>query len=88
MLILMVEDCISSLDFDPLGTSAASIDGLGVCLISDVNTNNYNYHMNLGTKLGNLFEYQETQNEPATIQTDNIQLNIFKIIILLIFFSI
>ena len=55
----MIEENIRGLDFDPLGTSAATIDGYGVCLISDIDTNNYNTHTKVGKTFGDLFRYSK-----------------------------
>ena len=41
----MLDNAICGLDFNPLGTLMATIDEEGVCLISDVNTNDYSYHI-------------------------------------------
>ena len=38
------------LDFNPRGTAVASIDGYGICLISDLNTNGYSYHINTSSE--------------------------------------
>ena len=46
-------DMITGLDFNPAGESVATIDDSGVCLISDVNTGNYSYHLKIGSKDGN-----------------------------------
>ena len=45
MLFLIIDNFICGLDFSPLGTSMASIDRYGVCLISDIRTNGYSYHI-------------------------------------------
>ena len=42
MFLLRIDNYISGLDFSPLGTSIASIDNGGVCLISNVITSDYN----------------------------------------------
>lgn len=36
---------VTGFDFDPTGEIAATIDSNGVCLISNVNTDNYNFHL-------------------------------------------
>ena len=36
---------ISGLDFNPTGEYVATIDEEGMCLISDVNKNDYSFHM-------------------------------------------
>ena len=48
-----IGDTINSFDFDPTGVRAATIDGAGVCLVSDIDTNRRKFHMKLG-RLGNL----------------------------------
>ena len=42
--------CVAGLDFDPLGALAATFDIEGVCLISDINTNNYSHRMKISTR--------------------------------------
>ena len=39
---------ISSLDFSPSGEFIATIDYHGKCLVADVNTNSYRYHVDKG----------------------------------------
>ena len=56
-MILCLVNAISGLDFNPLGTMAASIDFTGVCLISDINTNDYSFHLQIGSLLSNLINY-------------------------------
>lgn len=41
------ENFITGLDFNPNGETAATIDKYGVCLISDVNTDNHHFHMDM-----------------------------------------
>lgn len=41
----LLGDYIASLDFDPNGEMVATIDNYGVCLLSDVTTNNYSFHL-------------------------------------------
>ena len=38
---VLLENAITAFDFNPLGTLAAYIDELGVCIIADVDTNDY-----------------------------------------------
>lgn len=38
---------ISGLDFDSSGEVIATIDRHGVCLLSDVNTSSYKFHLNM-----------------------------------------
>ena len=48
MLInLYIENVIAGLDFSPNGETVTTIDKYGVCLISDVNTDNYHFHLNM-----------------------------------------
>ena len=47
ILLLRIVHFSVGLDFSPLGTSMAAIDGDGVCVISDVATNDYSYHIDL-----------------------------------------
>ena len=56
-MILCLDNAISGLDFNPLGTLTASIDKYGVCLISDINTNDYSFHLQMGSSFGNLINY-------------------------------
>ena len=46
-IIYADRDVITSLDFSPSGELAATIDYNGVCLISDINTDNYIFHLKL-----------------------------------------
>ena len=46
--IYSLEKVITGLDFNPTGEYVATIDMAGVCLISDVTTNNYNFHQGVG----------------------------------------
>ena len=45
---------INGLDFNPLGTLTVSIDDDGVCLISNIDTSECSFHLQLGSKSGNL----------------------------------
>ena len=40
---------ISGLDFNPTGEYVATIDEEGMCLISDVNKNDYSFHVQFPT---------------------------------------
>ena len=42
-----LDNFITSLDFNPQGEKHVTMDRGGICLISDVNTNNYNFHLNM-----------------------------------------
>ncbi len=44
---------VTDLDFNPAGESIATINMFGMCLISDVDTNNYVFHLQVGSKFGN-----------------------------------
>lgn len=44
---------IAGLDFNPSGERVATIDCYGVCLLSDVDTNNYGFHLGIGSRGGN-----------------------------------
>ena len=50
ILLSHIDNYICGLDFNPLGTSVASIDDNGVCLISDMITNDYIYHIDANSK--------------------------------------
>ena len=39
---------ISDFDFNPAGETVATIDSDGICLISDINTDDYAFHIDLG----------------------------------------
>lgn len=43
----ILENCITSFDFNPSGETLATIDDRGVCLISDLNTDKYIFHLNM-----------------------------------------
>ena len=43
-----LDNFIRAFDFNPTGESIATIDNYGGCLISDVNTSNYGFHMKIG----------------------------------------
>mgnify|MGYP001009311956 CR=1 FL=1 len=49
-MYLYLENLITGLDFNPNGEIAATIDKYGVCLISDVNTDSYRFHLNMEMK--------------------------------------
>ena len=53
-MISYIENAICGLDFNALGTLTASIDEYGVCLISDINTNNSIYYLKMDTCTSNL----------------------------------
>ena len=59
--IYTIDDRISGLDFDPLGASVASIDEGGVCLISDLDTDEYRYHIEFGGWGNNFTGYHLTK---------------------------
>ena len=57
LIILCSENAISGLDFNLLGTLTASIDHYGVCLISEIDTNDYSCHLQIGSKSSKLSNY-------------------------------
>ena len=44
-LLYSLEEIITGLDFNPTGEYVATIDSQGVCVVSDVNTNDYSFHL-------------------------------------------
>ena len=50
LISLNLDNVITGLDFSPNGELAATIDRYGVCLISDVNTDSYHFHLNMEMK--------------------------------------
>ena len=48
LISLNLDNWIAGLDFSPNGELAATIDCLGVCLISDVNTDSCHFHVDMG----------------------------------------
>ena len=44
---LYLGNYITSLDFSPNGETVATIDKDGVCLVSDMNTDSYRFHLNM-----------------------------------------
>ena len=54
IMISYLDNAITSLDFSPLGTLTASFDTYGVCLISDINTNEYGFHLQMDSINSNL----------------------------------
>ena len=49
-IYLYLGNVITALDFNPNGEIVATIDMYGVCLISDMNTDSYRFHVNIGMK--------------------------------------
>ena len=45
-----IDNSITSIDFSPSGETTATIDKYGICLISDVNTSSYKFHLVMGMK--------------------------------------
>ena len=43
------DNYITDLDFNPNGDLVATMDCYGTCLISDINTDNYFFHLNMET---------------------------------------
>ena len=54
IILSLVGNVVCGLDFSPLGTSMASIDRYGVCLISDVITNDYTGFFNINPVYDNI----------------------------------
>ena len=54
--IYSLEKVITGLDFNPTGEYVVIIDWKGVCLISDVSTNNYTFHKEVRSE-GNLIPW-------------------------------
>ena len=50
LISLYLDNYITSLDFNPNGESVATIDKYGVCLISDLSTNSYHFHLKMKMK--------------------------------------
>ena len=46
----MKDDIVTSFDFDTTGERSATIDYSGVCLISDIDSNNESFHLNMENK--------------------------------------
>ena len=51
------DNFIAGLDFNSSGETVATIDKYGICLISDINTNDYIFHLdlNMSSKFGMFF---------------------------------
>lgn len=56
--LFVLANYICGLDFNPTGESVATIDATGVCLISDINTDSYSFHQQIGTKAGNFLNFE------------------------------
>ncbi len=52
-MTLHLDYVFTGFDFDPAGEFIATIDSYGMCLISDVDTNDYEFHLQLGSYYGN-----------------------------------
>lgn len=54
-ITIEIENHITTLDFDPNGEVIATIDSFGVCLLSDITTNEYKFHLkvHMNKKQGN-----------------------------------
>ncbi len=53
LITLHLVNLIAGFDFNPAGESFATIDSYGMCLISDVNTNNCEFHLQVGSQASN-----------------------------------
>lgn len=51
------ENYVTGLEFNPTGEIVSTIDHYGVCLISDTNTNNHNFHLDLKEDGNRDFKY-------------------------------
>ena len=49
----LLENFISSFDFDPTGETVATIGCCTTCMISDMNTDKYKYHLKMSNTGGN-----------------------------------
>mgnify|MGYP000984595776 CR=1 FL=1 len=47
-LLYSLADVISKIDFNPTGEYVTTINSNGACLVSDVTTVNYRFHVELG----------------------------------------
>ena len=61
-IIFCLGNAISGLDFNLAGTLIASIDHSSVCLISDINTNDYNSHFKMEGRENNLLKFYTTDD--------------------------
>lgn len=52
---MLIDVCITDIDFNPNGEFAASIDRNGVYLLSDIDTHSYKTHLFIGIQAGILF---------------------------------
>jgi hypothetical protein len=64
-------DGITDLDFDPNGQLAATIDYGGVCLISEINTNNYSFHLDIRGRQGKVLFHWEMEFQPIIPPQNN-----------------
>ncbi len=55
-MALNLGNFVASFDFNPAGESIATIDAYGVCLISDVNTNNYGFQFEFNERGDSRFQ--------------------------------
>ena len=51
------ENRITGLEINPNGETVATIDCFGICLISDIDTNKYSYHMDMGNNDSGIFNF-------------------------------
>ena len=51
------ENRITGLEINPNGETVATIDCFGICLISDIDTNKYSYHMDMGNSDSGIFNF-------------------------------
>ena len=50
--IIHLANCVTSLDFNPVGETAATIDTFGAVVISDLDTDSCKYRMKIGSNPG------------------------------------
>ena len=66
-----LDNVITSLDFNPTGETAATLDYFGRCLISNVNTNKCSFHLDMNkmsSNMGTNFEhYSFFLSEPGLL---------------------
>ena len=64
---MRLENYVTGLDFNPTGDIAATIDHYGTCMISDLTTDTYLFHLNMD-KRGN-------DNHSVSFQLDSLLTN-------------
>ena len=59
MAHLSLENWVAGLEFNPSGETVATIDCYGNCLISDLNTDSYIYHLSMGKGESGIREFHD-----------------------------